>query len=145
MTVGGRALPEGRYGLRGRPTSRRTLWIVTACAIAVGCVVGYAAYTNLGSAEIEAERTGYTDMPGNALRMTFTVTRNHPDRPAVCIVRVRGLDGGETGRKEVLVPPGANTTPVSTVIQSTDEPVTADVFGCSYEVPAYLRSTPPSG
>jgi uncharacterized protein DUF4307 len=145
MTVGGRALPEGRYGNRGRPASRRTGWIVAACAIVVGCGLGYVAYVNLGSAPIDAERTGYTDLPGNALRMTFTVTRDHPERPAVCIVRVRGLDGGEGGRKEVLIPPGGSSTSVSTDIQSTNDPVTADVFGCSYDVPAYLRSTPPSG
>ncbi|HET9142019.1 DUF4307 domain-containing protein [Actinophytocola sp.] len=145
MTVGSQALPEGRYGNRGRPASRRTVWIVAACAIVVGTALGYVAYTNLGSAPIEAERTGYADLPGDALRMTFTVTRDHPERAAVCIVRVRGRDGAEGGRKEVLIPPGGSTTPMSTDIQSTNDPVTADVFGCSYEVPAYLQSTPPSG
>ena len=145
VTVGGRTLPEGRYGRSSRPVSRRARWIAAAVAVAAGSVLGYVAYTNLGTAPIETERTGFTDLPGNALRMTFTVTRDQPDRPAVCIVRVRGRAGNETGRKEVLVPPGGSATLVSTVIQSTEEPVTADVFGCSYEVPAYLRSTPPSG
>ncbi|HEU5472026.1 MAG TPA: DUF4307 domain-containing protein [Actinophytocola sp.] len=145
MTVAGRALPQGRYGGRGRPAARRTRWIAAACAVLVGCLIGYVAYANLGGAAIETERTGFTALPGNALRMNFTVLRDQPERAVVCIVRVRARDGAETGRKEVLVPAGGTTTSVTTVIQSTDEPVTADVFGCSYEVPAYLLSTRPSG
>jgi Domain of unknown function (DUF4307) len=145
MTIGGRSLPDGRYGPRGRPTSRRTYWIVGACALLAGGLITYLAWTNLGGAPIETERSGFTNLPGNAMRLTFTVTRDQPDRPAVCIVRVRDRDGAESGRKEVLIPPGGTPTSVSTVIQSTREPVTADVFGCSYEVPEYLSSTPPSG
>jgi hypothetical protein len=146
MTIAGRALPKGRYGSRGRPPARRTYWIVGTAAVVVGGVVAYLAYVNLGSAPIETERTGYESLPGNQMRLSFTVTRDHPDQPAVCIVRVRGRDGGEGGRKEVLIPPDGTPTPVSTIIKSTVEPIVADVFGCSYQVPSYL-STParPSG
>jgi hypothetical protein len=35
---------------------------------------------------------------------------------------------------------------MTTVITSSGEPVTADVFGCSYQVPAYLsKHMPPTG
>jgi Domain of unknown function (DUF4307) len=146
MTVSGRTLPDGRYGSRGRPTPRRTYWIVGAVAVAVGGAVGYLAYTNLGSAPIETERAAFENLPDNAMRLTFTVTRDEPGRAAVCIVRVRGRDGSEGGRKEVLIPPGGTSTSVSTVIRGTSEPVTADVVGCSYQVPPYLSTTvPPSG
>ena len=104
-------------------------------------VIGILAYTNLGTAPIETERTGFHMVDGNAMRLDFTVTRDDPGRPAVCIVRVRAVDGAETGRKEVLVPPGGSTTGVSTVIRSSREPVTADVFGCSYQVPVYLSTS----
>jgi hypothetical protein len=146
MTLQGKALPAGRYGSRGRRASRRTVWLVAACALAVGGVLTYVAYTNLGAAPIETQRTGFSNLPDNAMRMTFDVMRDQPERPAVCIVRVRTADGAEGGRKEVLIPPGGTATPVSTVIRSTSEPVTADVFGCSYQVPEYLfTATPPSG
>ncbi len=146
MTIAGRALPEGRYGARGRIPRKRTYWLVGAAALVVGGVIAYLAYTNLGSAPIETERTGFVNLPDNAMRMSFTVTRDEPNRPAVCIVRVRGRDGSEGGRKEVLVPPGGNPTAMETIVRSTNEPVTADVFGCSYQVPAYLSTmTRPSG
>lgn len=146
MTIAGRALPKGRYGNRGRAPARRTYWIVGGVAIVVGGLVAYLAYTNLGAAPIETERTGYESLPGNAMRLNFTVSRDQPERAAVCIVRVRGRDGSEGGRKEVLVPPGGTATPMMTIVRSTSEPVAADVFGCSYQVPSYL-STParPSG
>ena len=146
MTVSGRVLPEGRYRSRGRPTSRRTYWIVGGCAIVLGGLVAYLAYVNLGGAPIETERTGFENLPGNAMRLTFDVTRDQPERAAVCIVRVRSQDGGEGGRKEVLIPPGGTPRTVSTVIQSGSPPVTADVVGCSYQVPVYLSTTMrPSG
>jgi hypothetical protein len=146
MTIAGRALPKGRYGNRGRPPSRRTYWIVGVAAVVVGGLITWLAYANLGAASIEIERTSYESLPGNAMRLSFTVTRDHPDRPVVCIVRVRGQDGSEGGRKEVLVPPGGTPASVTTIIRGRNEPVVADVFGCSYQVPAYLSTaTRPSG
>ncbi|GLZ43433.1 DUF4307 domain-containing protein [Actinokineospora sp. NBRC 105648] len=143
MTVAGRALPEGRYGAPKARLSRRTGVVLVVCGLVAGGVVAYLGYTNLGTAPIEAERTAFSDVPGNRMRMNFTVTRQTPDRAAVCIVRVRGVDGLEGGRKEVYVPPGTSPVSLTTVVSSTTEPVTADVFGCSYQVPAYLSSMPP--
>jgi uncharacterized protein DUF4307 len=146
MTVAGRALPEGRYGSRGARPSRRTYWIAGACAIGLGALAAWWAFANLGTSPIETQRTAFVNQPDNSMRLTFDVIRDEPQRPAVCIVRVRGLDGSEGGRKEVLIPPGGSSTSVSTVIRSTSEPVTAEIFGCSYQVPPYLSTTmPPSG
>ena len=139
--VAGRTLPEGRYGTQ--PTRRGRRWrvaVFVAVALAVGGAVAYVGYRNFGTAPIEAERTGYAEQPGNSMRITFTVTRDQPGRPAVCIVRVRDITGNETGRKEVLIPPGGTVVQANSVIQSGTPPVTADVFGCSYQVPEYLST-----
>ncbi|MGQ0840822.1 DUF4307 domain-containing protein [Actinokineospora sp.] len=146
MTVADRALPEGRYGKPRARRSRRTTAVLVAAGLAAGGAVAYLAYTNLGTAPIETERTAFGNLPGNRMQLTFDVTRTTPERPAVCIVRVRGIDGQEGGRKEVYIPPGAPSVRMSTVISSASEPVTADVFGCSYQVPAYLSTVqPPTG
>lgn len=137
---------EDRYGTRPRRTSRRAYWLLGALAVLFSGVVAWVGYTNLGTAPIETQATTFDNMPDNSMRLTFEITRDTPERPAVCIVRVRVLDGSEGGRKEVLVPPGPKSMQVTTVIRSTEEPVTADVFGCSYQVPPYLSTDlPPSG
>ena len=74
--------------------------------------------------------------------MTISVTRKDPSRPVDCIVRVRSKDGGETGRREVLVPPANQATvQVTTTLKSGKPPVMADVYGCGTDVPGYLRSS----
>lgn len=146
MTAPDATVLEDRYGTRPRKTSRRTYWILGACAVLLGGVIAWVGYVNLGTAPIETQQVGFENLPDDAMRFTFEVARDTPDRAAVCIVRTRVLDGSEGGRKEVLVPPGPASVRVTTVIESGDEPVTADVFGCSYQVPAYLSTElPPSG
>ncbi|MPZ83691.1 MAG: DUF4307 domain-containing protein [Actinophytocola sp.] len=146
MTASGGTLLEDRYGTRPRKTSRRTYWILGACAVLLGGVIAWVGYVNLGTAPIETQQVSFENLPNDAMRFTFEVTRDTPERAAVCIVRTRGLNGSEGGRKEVLIPPGPKAVRVTTVIESGDEPVTADVFGCSYQVPAYLSTDlPPSG
>jgi hypothetical protein len=146
MTAPGSTMLEDRYGAKPRRTSKRTYWVIGAIALVVSGALAWIAYQNFGTAAIETQTTTFSNLPGNRMEMTFDVTRDAPERPAVCIVRARVLDGSEGGRKEVYIPPGAGTMTVSTVITSSGEPVTADVFGCSYQVPAYLSThMPPSG
>ena len=133
-------LPEGRYGPRAtaEPAGRGRRWVLAGVGLLLAGAVAFVGYRNLGSSPIEAQRTVFSPAGPGAVSMTFTVTRDDPSRAVVCVVRARVIDGSEGGRREVYVPPGA--TSVSTVIRSSGEPVTADVFGCSYEVPPYLAT-----
>ncbi|WP_290061443.1 DUF4307 domain-containing protein [Amycolatopsis solani] len=135
-------LPEGRYGSRGAKPSRRwRRWLFLAIALLVSGVITWVAYVNLGAAPIDAERVAFSAKPGNAMEITINVTRDDNSKPGVCIVRARDKTGAESGRKELLVPAGAKYSRMSTTIKSIGVPVTADVFGCSYDIPRYL-STP---
>lgn len=146
MTAPGGTLLEDRYGAKPKRAAKRTYWVIGAIALVVSGAVAWIGYQNLGTAAIETQTTTFANLPDNRMKMTFDVTRDTPDRPAVCIVRVRVLDGSEGGRKEVYIPPGAGTMTVSTIVTSSGEPVTADVFGCTYQVPAYLSThVPPTG
>jgi hypothetical protein len=95
-------------------------------------------FRNLGSPPIEGRQTAYQVIDDGSVRITFQVVREQPHRPAVCIVRARSRDGDETGRKEVLVPPGEGSVLATTLLRTSRRPVTGEVFGCSYDVPAYL-------
>lgn len=136
-----RALPEGRYGApRGGRSAPWRRWLFTGIALVASVAVAWIAYVNLGPAPIDAEQVNYAEAPGNAMSVTINVTRDDPSKPGVCIVRLRDVSGAESGRKEVFVPAGDNHSRQTTVVRSIDRPVTADVFGCSYTVPAYLSS-----
>ena len=93
----------------------------------------------LGSGDVQGELGGYQLVDDETLSVTIKVTRSDPSRPAVCIVRARAIDGSETGRREVLVPPSPqDTVNITTTIKSTRPPVVGDVYGCGTDVPAYL-------
>jgi hypothetical protein len=144
-------LPEGRYG--SRTLTRRRRWAAPVAALLVvlaGLVVAVIGYRNLGSTPVQGEALGFALLDGDAdtqpdtygVELSLSVTRDDPSRPAVCIVRARSRDGEETGRKEVYVPPAAGPIVLTTIVRTSRPPVTADVYGCSLEVPPYLLPAP---
>ncbi len=141
MTAG--QLPAGRYGRR--PPSARRRWAVPAgliLATLIGLAVAVIGYRNLGTTPIQGSALSFTLLPGNAVHLRLSVIRDDPSQAAVCIVRARSLDGEETGRKEVYVPPAAGPITLSTVVHTSRPPITAEVFGCSFQVPDYLAPVP---
>ena len=136
-------LPEGRYGRRAR--NSRSGWAIPAglvFAALLGLAVAVIGYRNLGTTPIQGQAVSFTLLPGNAVQLRLSVVRDDPSHAAVCIVRARSRDGEETGRREVYVPPAGGPIVLSTVVQTSRPPVTADVYGCSFEVPAYLVPGP---
>jgi hypothetical protein len=130
--------PAARYG-RQR-TNRR--WIViglTLLVLATGVGIAVIASQRLGTGEVKGELGSYRLVDNETVQVTITVTRDDPSRPVVCIVRARSIDGSETGRREVLVPPSAQkTVQVMTVVKASRRPVVGDVYGCGTDVPSYL-------
>ena len=113
--------------------------VLLVTVLAAAALVAVVGYRNLGSPPIEGRQTAFRVVDEGRVEVTFQVVREQPERAAVCIVRARSRDGDETGRKEVYVPAGARSVTASTVIQASRRPVTGEVFGCSYDVPAYLE------
>jgi hypothetical protein len=135
-------LPEGRYGRGALGGARRhAIQVGLLLAALAGLAIAVVGYRNLGSTPIRTEVLGFTLGPDNAVQLRLTVLRDDPSRPAVCIVRARSRDGAETGRKELYVPPAAGPLELSTVVHTSRPPVTADVYGCSFQVPGYLVPT----
>ena len=130
--------PAARYG-RQR-TNRR--WIVvglTVLVLAIGVGIAVIASQRLGTGEVKGELGGYQLVDDETVQVTITVTRDDPSRPVACIVRARSIDGSETGRREVLVPPSTQkTVQVTTIVKASQPPVVGDVYGCGTDVPSYL-------
>jgi hypothetical protein len=133
--------PADRYGRQRLSRSNRR-WIaigLTVLVLAIGVGIAVIASQRLGTGEVKGELGGYQLVDNETVQVTITVTRDDPSRPVVCIVRARSIDGSETGRREVLVPPSKQkTVQVTTIVKASRPPVVGDVYGCGTDVPSYL-------
>ena len=135
--------PEARYGRSrlSRKSRRRIAIGLPVLIVAAGIVVALVGYQRLGNSDVSGSLAGYQLIDDETASVTISVTRSDPSRPVDCIVRVRSKGGGETGRREVLVPPSDQATvQVTTTLKSSQRPVMADIYGCGVNVPGYLRS-----
>jgi len=133
--------PAARYGRqRLSSRSRRRLAIgLFLLIVVIGVVVALVGFQRLGTGDVKGELGGYRLIDNGTAEVTISVTRKDPSRPVVCIVRARSIDGGETGRREVLVPPSSQATvQVTAIVKTSRRPVVGDVYGCGTDVPSYL-------
>lgn len=91
-----------------------------------------------GTTPIDGEQTSFTVRDDHSLNMAIQVQRDDPHRAADCVVRARSQSGAEVGRKEVLIPPANGTVSEETTLRTTMRAVIGEVYGCTYDVPAYL-------
>jgi hypothetical protein len=133
--------PAARYG-RQRLSHRTRRWIaigLTVLVLVAGVVIAVIASQRFGAGDVKGELGGYRIVDNETVEVTISVTRDDPSRPVVCIVRARSIDGSETGRREVLVPPSTQATvQVTTIVKASRPPVVGDVYGCGTDVPSYL-------
>lgn len=103
-------------------------------------------FVAFGRTPINGQQTSFTVRDDHSLTMTIQVQRDDPHRAADCVVRARSQSGAEVGRKEVLVPPANGTVREQTMLATTTRAVIGEVYGCTYDVPAYLsQSLRPTG
>ncbi|HEX2286596.1 MAG TPA: DUF4307 domain-containing protein [Mycobacterium sp.] len=133
--------PAARYG-RQRLSGRQRRWSaigLTALVLVAGVTVAVIGFQRFGSTDVKGELSGYRLVDDETVEVTISVTRDDPSRPVACIVRARSIDGSETGRREILVPPSTQEiVQVTTVVKASRPPVVGDVYGCGTDVPSYL-------
>lgn len=129
-----------RYGTK--PPARRT-WLLVVLGIGVlvaGLGVAYLGFQKYGPKAIETEQLGYVVVDDSTLTVRMKVTRDNPEQPVVCFVRAMDRDSAEVGRREVLVPGSDSTSvQVTTTVKSSARPSAGDIYGCTEQVPGYLR------
>lgn len=133
--------PTARYGRQklSRRTRRRVVIGLFLLIVTAGVAIALIAFQRFGAGDVKGELGGYKIVDDETVAVTITVTRDDPSVPAVCIVRARSINGDETGRREILVPPSTATSVViDAVVKSTKPPVVGDIYGCGTDVPAYL-------
>lgn len=127
-----------------RPPRRGRQLVVRLMSVLVAAGLALLLYTRFGGTDkASGEETGFDLVDDSTLALRFDVTRSDPSVPVFCIVRSRSIDGSETGRRDVSVPPGTETlTSMEVLVRSSLPPVAGNVYGCGTEVPEYLVSTP---
>lgn len=133
--------PTARYGRQklSRRTRRRVVIGLFLLIVTAGVVIALIAFQRFGTGDVKGELGGYKIVDDETVAVTITVTRADPSVPAVCIVRARSINGDETGRREILVPPSTESSVViDAVVKSTKPPVVGDIYGCGIDVPGYL-------
>ncbi|HEY5853781.1 MAG TPA: DUF4307 domain-containing protein [Aldersonia sp.] len=140
MTV---SRPTDRYpDARRMRRPRSAVIAVTLAAVVLGLAIAYVGYRQFGPQELEGEQVTYNLVDESTLEITMAVTRKDPSRAAVCILRARSADGTETGRREVYVAPSTSgTVQIDTIVKTTARPAVGEVYGCSFDVPSYLRTS----
>ena len=141
--TGAQQTPAGRYPT-GRSPKRRRQWLIGLSVLVViaGVGIAWVGYSRFADPPVAGEGTGYNIGDSSTVDVSFTVTRNDPGRAVACVVRARSRDGAETGRREVLIPPGdSQQTAVESRVRTTGPPAIGEVFGCSTTVPPYLTAS----
>ena len=134
--------PRATYPPERSPQSKRR-WFIAGSAFVViaGVALAVFAYFKFAETDVKGEATGYEIIDSHTVAVQFTLTRPDPSQPAACVVRGRSLDGSETGRREILIPPGHDTqVGFKTRVQTSQPPVIGEVFGCTTTIPAYLKA-----
>ena len=133
--------PAARYGRQrlSRSGRRRVAIGMTLLIIVLGVIIAVIGFQRLGTSDVKGELTAYRLIDNRTVEVTVGVTREDPSRPVVCIVRARSVDGSETGRREILVPPSSQATvQVTGIVKTTRPAAVGDVYGCGTDVPGYL-------
>src|SRR5699024_625731 len=106
----------------------------------------YSYYKSLGGTDLEGQATRYETLDDSTMAADVSLTRDDPSDPAMCVIRARDRDGEEVARREVYFPPpGFDDTVVTTTLHTASRGGVVDVYGCTYDVPAYLDKDAPQG
>jgi hypothetical protein len=135
--------PTARYGRQqmSRRTRRGILIALSILIVTAGVVIALVGFHRLGTGDVKGELAGYRLIDDETAEVTVSVTRKDPSQPVVCILRARSIDGSETGRRELLVPPSPQeTVQVKAIVKTSKPPAMGDVYGCGTDVPGYLRA-----
>lgn len=135
--------PPARYGRAPMTavTRRRIVMALAGLTVLLGLGLAALGYQRFERNPVEGKGGAYQVLDDHTMSVTISVSRRDPSIPVVCIVRARTRDGGETGRREILVGPSEErTVEVSTTVKSYKRSFAADVYGCGTTVPPYLTA-----
>ena len=133
--------PRATYPTEQAASSKkRWFYALSVIVVVIGIALAYFGYNRFADPAVSGDATAFEIVSSDTVSVQYTVNRADPDEAVACVVRARNQDGAEVGRREVLVPAGAETqVGAKTEVQTSEPAVIGEVFGCSTSVPPYLK------
>ncbi len=119
--------------------------VLSLAGALVGLVFAVALFQVLGpSSGVSSQLRGYTVSSPGSVQVVFELARE-PGTAVTCVLRARGRDGLEVGRRQVDLPPATRRSTVEQVdVPTTARAVTGELVGCREGRSADpVGSTPP--
>jgi len=134
--------PTDRYGAKGGSGGSLGGKIVAVISvILMGALLFFGTRTIMDrfNEPVRAEFISQERIDDSTGRLWIDVTRKHPDTPAYCIVTAVDYSHAEVGRREVILPAGAEEHSRIAVDLPVRAPlVSGRIYGCSENLPFYM-------
>ncbi|WP_273408965.1 DUF4307 domain-containing protein [Corynebacterium ureicelerivorans] len=133
--------PSGRYGSKAGSGSIGGKVVAVVSVLLVGALLFFGVRTIMDrfNEPVRAEFISQERLDDTTGRLWIDVTRKHPDTPAYCIVTAVDYSHAEVGRREVILPAGAEEHSRIAVDLPVREPlVSGRIYGCSENLPFYM-------
>ena len=129
--------PADRYGDRVPTQRRRLLVAVMLGALALVAVGGWVWIAAVRSSPpLRYDLLGFQPTTSTSVDIRFSLERE-PGLAVACVLRARGVEGEEVGRRQVIVPAAATEQiELTSTVRTTGPAVTGEVLGCQPYTPA---------
>lgn len=133
---------SARYGDTNRRLPGKLIVVGLVGMLIIAMAYIFVQMNRVSTPDVTATQAGWAREEGredDVFIFTLDVTREDPSMDAYCIIYALNYDVAEVGRRDVLIPAGGpSTVRMDVPIQTREQAVAGEVYGCSTEMPKFL-------
>lgn len=134
---------SARYGDTNRRLPGKLIVVGIVGMLIIAMTYVFVQMNRMSTPDVSATQAGWAREEGredDVFIFTLDVTREDPSLDAYCIIYALNYDVAEVGRRDVLIPAGGpSTVRMDVPIQTREQAVAGEVYGCSTEMPEFLN------
>lgn len=139
----GASLKQQRYGDTNRNMPAKLIVIGIVGMLIIAAAYIFVQMNRVTTPDVSATQAGWSRTEGKEdeeFIFTLDVTREKPEMDSYCIIYALNYGRAEVGRRDVFVPGGGpKTVRMDVPIATRETAVAGDVYGCSTEIPDFLK------